>query len=155
MRLQAVFIFGTLCLLAAGGCGEAGTSWVSGSVVFDGQEVPSGTLRFLPGEGNPGKSAGAEIVNGHYEIAPEMAKKRNLVAGGHRVVVTANRKTGETYPNPEGEGVVEQVQMYIPSRYNRETELYVELQPGENSFDLVLEADVETDAESKAKNDVD
>ena len=143
MRRKATDILVLLALmpLVAGGCVKNDVAWVAGTVVFDGSDVPRGTVRFLPSEGAPGQSAGAEIIDGRYEVTPEMAAKRGLRTGRHRILVTANRNTGEMYASPEGEGMVQKTQMYIPSRYNRETVLQVELEPGTNVHNLTLVAD--------------
>ncbi|NOY42220.1 MAG: hypothetical protein GXP26_10335 [Planctomycetes bacterium] len=137
MRMEWIFVFGTLLFTA--GCGSSEVAWVSGKVTYAGEEVSEGALRFFPTEGTPGSGAGAKIIDGHYEITIEMAEKRRLVAGGYRITVVASRKTGKMFPHPDGEGMVEHSQMYIPNRYNMQTQLEAELQPGENAHDLILE----------------
>jgi len=137
MQMGWFFVFGAL--LFAGGCGSSEAAWVSGKVTYAGKEVSEGTLRFFPIEGTPGSGAGAKIVDGRYEITVEMAEKRGLVAGGYRITVVASRKTGEMFPHPDGEGMVEQSLMYIPNRYNLQTQLQAELQLGDNTHDFILE----------------
>jgi len=137
MRMEWVFFFGVL--LFAGGCGSSEVAWVSGKVTYDGKEVSEGALRFFPTEGTPGSGAGATIVDGHYEITAEMAEKRGLVAGGYRITVVASRKTGKKFPHPDEQGMVEQSMMYIPGRYNQQTQLQAEIQPGDNTHDFILE----------------
>ena len=137
MRLVCyIFVLGTLLL--AGGCGADETAWVSGTVIFDGKAVPDGALRFFPAKGTPGNGAGAEIVDGQYKITPEFAKKKGMLAGSYRISVVASRKTGKMFPNPDGKGMMEQEKMYIPQRYNRQTQLHTDIKPGGNEHDLVL-----------------
>ncbi len=125
-------------LLLFCGCGSSETAWISGDVVFDGKKVSGGALRFFPTDGTPGSGGGAEIVDGHYEVTPEMAKKKGMLAGSYRISVVASRKTGKKYPNPDG-GMLDHTVMYIPPRYNRQTKLLVELKPGKNDHNLILE----------------
>ncbi len=120
------------------GCSEGETAWVSGKVTLAGKAVPTGALRFFPTGGTPGSGCGAEIVDGHYEITPEVAKKKEMLAGNYRVSVVAIRTTGKKIRNPDGPGMVSQTQMYIPPRYNRLTQLVTELKPGENNYDLTM-----------------
>ena len=130
-----LLLFGLMLIV---GCGEGETAWVSGQVTFAGKVVPAGALRFFPVLGTPGNGGGAEIANGHYEITPEVAEKKGLLAGNYRVSVIAIRTTGKKIRNPDGAGMVNQTQMYVPPRYNRLTQLQVELKPGENNYDLAM-----------------
>ena len=130
-----ILLFG-LALMA--GCSEGETAWVSGKVTLAGKDVPTGALRFFPTGGTLGNGCGAEIVDGHYEITSEIAEKKGMLAGKYRVSVVAIRTTGRKIRNPDGAGMVNQTQMYIPPRYNRLTRLLTELKPGENDYDLTM-----------------
>ncbi len=128
-----------LILLFCIGCSEGELASVSGSVTFAGKEVPHGTLRFFPIEGTPGNGAGAEIKDGRFEIAEEIAQEKGMMAGKYRVSVSASRKTGRKRRNPEGDGsMMEEVKSYIPEKYNLRSGLIVELQSGTNEHDLSL-----------------
>src|SRR5690606_10084613 len=111
---------------------------VSGAVTFDGQPVEEGTINFIPTGDTTGPSASAKIVNGRYELLPEAG----AVVGRNRVEIQASRATGEKIesgpPSPPGT-MVDVVEPYIPAKYNRSSELAVDVQPGINegaNFDL-------------------
>ena len=66
--------------------------------------------------------------------------------GKFRVEITASRKTGKQIPDPaammdtsEGNGMIDQYEQYIPPRYNKRSELTVEVtDDGPNEFDFPL-----------------
>lgn len=64
-----------LCLwlfATTSGCGTNGSKWsrvhVTGTVTYEGQPVPDGSITLRPAAGTAGPAAGAAIVNGDYEI---------------------------------------------------------------------------------------
>jgi hypothetical protein len=58
------------CLLAFG-CGDTGTHHVSGKVTFQGKDVPTGMIYFMPdgSKGNSGPTGFAEIKDGQYDTS--------------------------------------------------------------------------------------
>ncbi len=113
-----------LCLLAGtavlAGCGQSDgpvMHQVSGRVTFDGEPVQDGRILFRKLEGD-GKAFSAKIENGSYSLQTE--------AGKMSVEIIASRPIpGEfDYANDTPEPVGE---MYIPARYNTETELTAEI----------------------------
>ena len=127
------------CLLICIGCGSGEHASVTGTVTFNGEDVPDGALRFFPIEGTPGKGAAAVIQQGQFEITEEMAREKEMMAGKYRISVSASRKTGRKFKSPEGGGsMLDEMKMYIPERYNLRTELIVDLEPGSNQHNLDL-----------------
>lgn len=122
-------------LVSAVGCGSGKPCSVAGQVLFDGQPIPDGNLRMDPIDGTPGPGGAAKIVNGKYFIPME----KGMLAGTYRVRVTATKRTGRMIPVEtlgDGPREREEIIQYIPDRYNRDSEVTVQLAPGENTKDF-------------------
>jgi hypothetical protein len=118
------------CLAAVSGCGPGGpkTVPVSGSVTFAGQPVADGEIAFRSADGATASWAG-RIVAGRYAIRSTVGPKR--------VEIIAVRPKPGAKPKASGEGVINE--MYIPDRYNLESELRAEVTTtGPNEFDFTL-----------------
>ena len=119
------------CLAAVAGCGTGGpkTVPVSGSVTFAGQPVADGEIAFRSADGAKASWAGP-IVAGRYAIKSTVGPKR--------VEIIAVRPKPGAQPKASGEGVINE--MYIPARYNLESELTADVTAaGPNDFDFKLE----------------
>ena len=120
-------------VLVSGGCGrsdlpELGT--VEGTVKMDGQPLAGRQVQFLPeGGGRPG--TGVTDEQGHYELVYTAGVEGTNV-GSNRVEITTIWPEGEPQP---GERET------IPPRYNTNTELKADVQPGHNTFDFELTSD--------------
>jgi hypothetical protein len=133
MKLQHARWIGLPALILAAtlvGCGDAADDSVpiSGNVTFDGAPLPTGTITFLPTDGE-GPSAGAEITDGHYETT--------AWPGSKQVTITARReKAGAKSADPHAGPPTEQD---LPKKYNTATELKADV-PADGSdkinFDL-------------------
>lgn len=131
----------TVCLLfltLVPGCRpKAAPCWVQGQVRFDGQPVSSGSLRMDPLDRSGSPGGASKIVDGRYDIPRE----RRMLAGRYSVRAMAVRSTGRKIRNPErltaeaASHIDEQVQ-YLPTRYNEQSEIVVELLPGANVLDF-------------------
>jgi hypothetical protein len=101
---------------------------VTGTVTLDGEPIPEGNLDFLVPNEKRGPVASAKIENGAYKVY--------LKEGNWRVQVNATREGKTINPRtkkPERES-------YIPTRYNSESTLTVEVSPGkENHHDFALQ----------------
>jgi hypothetical protein len=128
--------FVALACLAAAGCGKGndGRSSVTGDVTFDGEPLESGVVTLIPGPGTKSPSAGAEIVNGKFTI-PESGGPQ---PGSFRVEITASRKTGEQRDEGGMVGMIDVTEQYIPERYNKASELTVDVDPGANKLEFEL-----------------
>ena len=120
------------------GCGGGGIprTAVSGSVSLDGQPLQDGNILFIPMEEGP--SAGGAIEGGRYQLDGEQGPS----PGRYRVEIRAYRDTGRT-ERDELTGEAERLMTpIIPPRYNRESELEIELAPGvQNEFDFALHSE--------------
>jgi hypothetical protein len=123
-------------VLTANGCGS-GKIPVEGNVRFAGTPVEEGMITFEPADGK-GPTTGGRIADGKYELAAEAG-----ATPGEKIVrIVALRKTGrmipEGSPAPPGTMVAE-VKQCIPSQYNDQSILRVEITPGKTNthdFDL-------------------
>jgi len=126
-----------LALLAAG-CGPGSLS-VSGKVTYKGQPVQEGSIAFEAPDGST-PSVGGRIENGAYLVTGVPAS-----AGGKKVVrISAVRKTGQKIPagppHPP-DMMIDEIEK-IPSRFNEQSTLSVELLPGKvNVHDFILADD--------------
>lgn len=113
------------CLIA--GCGESGRASIEGVVTLDGRPLPSGSITFVPLEGTVSPTAGGEIVDGTFSIAA----KGGTFAGKFRVEIAAKRPNGQKIAHPGFGELVDEYEQYLPSRYNTDSELQVEVKVGE------------------------
>ncbi|QDU51795.1 hypothetical protein [Gimesia panareensis] len=100
---------------------------VQGTVTFDGEPLPQGSIVFDPVDGKGGSSAGG-IENGQFVF--------NSQFGNKKVLISASRDTGkkDQYDEPITES-------YIPANYNTKTELTAEVKAdGENKYEFVLKS---------------
>ena len=125
---------------AAAGCGNSGPTRapIRGKVTVAGQPLAAGRILFTPISPNQGPATSAVVTAGEYEIPEEDGP----VVGANRVEVEAELNLGFAIddeaafakrggkplpPNP------------IPPRFNRESQLVVEVKAGEeNSYDISI-----------------
>lgn len=92
---------GLLALLMVGCSGADGPERfsLSGTVTYDGQPVPHGTIHFEPdaARGNPGPSGSGEIKDGKYQTNPG----RGMIGGPHMVRISGY--DGKPPDGPEAE----------------------------------------------------
>ena len=125
---------GTLCLLlcaAITGCGD-GKGSVSGTVNFDGQPVPEGSLTFIKDDGKTRE--GAAIKDGKFQTS--------IPPGKYKVEVNAQKVAGTRKQKGfDGkEEVIELREEMIPEWYNTKTELVEEIKPGNHTMNLDLKS---------------
>lgn len=95
-----------LSLIVLSGCGGGSDDGpqrfeVSGTVLFDGKPVPSGTIYFQPADGKPGPQGFAAIVNGAYDTS----RGKGTVGGSHRARIEGVDETGKPIFVPHFEDV--------------------------------------------------
>ena len=122
-----------LTLLLLAGCGGADGLGVgvAGRVSYDGQPVQEGSIAFIPADAASGPSAGAVIYDGRYEIDAA----HGPAPGPHRVEIIAQRKTGRQIRDafqPGPDNLVDEIEQFLPVKYNRQSDLTVTLEPGSN-----------------------
>ena len=113
------------CCLTAG-CGDSRRTSIEGTVTWDGQPLPSGSIVFLPLTGTESPTAGGDIVDGKFSIPA----KKGTFEGKFRVEITAERPSGRKIPHPGSGELVEELEQYLPVRYNTASELEVEVEVG-------------------------
>jgi len=129
-----VTLRGILCALAAlslgAGCGGDEPSGpkkypVSGTVHWEGKPIPKGHIIFAATDRSAADDAG-KIVDGKYELRTTPGEKKVRVYA---------EKIKPTLDNVMGQ---REREMYIPARYNTETELKAKVTPeGPNQFDFL------------------
>ncbi len=113
------------------GCGGDKLPTVKGKVTLDGQPLENGAISFVPADGATA-TAGGVITNGEYSI--------EVPPGPKKVEITASKVVGQrpAYEGDPNSPMIDITESIIPPRYNTQTELTREVQPGENTFDFDL-----------------
>lgn len=113
------------------GCGRSDSLQrgpVEGTVTFKGSPLTEGVIRFTPSGDTQGPMVETSIRDGAFA----MPKASGPCVGTQRVEILAFRKTGRKIVN---EGVEsEDVEQFIPARYNVASELSVTITGGMNSL---------------------
>lgn len=116
------------CALFCFGCGPGGARLVNveGEVTLDGHPVEGATVLFRPAQGRP--SAGKTNSKGRY-VLRYTAERLGAVPGMHSVAITTMSD------DDDDEGAKKES---IPARYNRKSELRVEVASDtkEQNFEL-------------------
>ena len=130
-QLAAVSLAVVMFIVAATGCGGGdGLAEVRGTVTVDGEPAKVGAITFIPLDG-ASQTAGATIVDGAYtaRVAP----------GTFKVELRVSKVVGEKKVYDAPDAPVKQILAEtLPPRYNDESELTLEVQPGENQKDYSL-----------------
>lgn len=119
------------------GCGPkdgVSRASVTGSVTLDGAPVPTGVILFIPQAGVIGPPVQIVIDKGVYRSDAAAGP----TIGMNSVQISAVRKTGKII-TVEG-NKVEETEVYIPKRYNENSELSSDIKAGENKFDFALQS---------------
>jgi hypothetical protein len=129
-RFDAVAVI--LGFLMIVGCGARGAT-VSGKVTLDGSPLDDATISFVPTGSGQRQAAWTMVTAGQYKIT----SAEGLGTGPFRVEIRALRpiagaKAEGDLPTPAKEA--------IPSRYNSNSELVMEIKPGENTADFALKS---------------
>lgn len=131
MTERSVAIRACLFALAlASGCAEPTTGRVSGVVAVDGQPAASGSIALFPVDGRS-PTAGAEITAGAYEAEAAFGEFRVEI----RVPKVVGQKKLYDAPDSPMKNLMEET---LPARYNDQTELRLDIKPGENRQDFNL-----------------
>jgi hypothetical protein len=126
-----VLLLGLLLTLTLTGCNRDGWLEIHGNVTYAGQAVEKGQIIFLPANGD-GPTAAIQVVNGQYRLRLAPGKKRVQIVGykvvGHHHWV----------PNAPSTPLVEDLEQYLPDRYNGKSTLMKEITSG-GVYDFNLE----------------
>lgn len=129
--------------LAQSGCGVSDRpvlGLVTGSVMLDNQPVAGVSVTFQPDKGRP--AIGKTDENGDFQLM-YMPKTPGCKVGHCRVEIGYGEEEDEgvemeaddVVQTPDSSGTKE-----LPARYNTESELEVDVKPGENVFDFDLKS---------------
>ena len=129
-------IAGLLLLLVMLGCGGTDRQALRGTITLDGKPLPLGTITLKPQQGTRSPTASSEVSDGKFFIPA----KNGLHVGQFHVEVLAMRvKNGDTY-DPSKAYEYNQIEQYLPQRYNYRSELLAEIKKGKNSLDFELQS---------------
>lgn len=124
---------GLALAIVVSGCGPSGPeiSRVTGTIKMDGKPLPAAVVMFVPDHGRP--SAAETDANGKY-VLEFSAGRKGAIPGNNRVEINTGRlayeRDGKQYPA---------VKESVPAKYNRNTELTFNVEPGKSNvadFDL-------------------
>ena len=101
---------------------------VTGTVTMDGQPLPGASISFVS-EAGAQASFGGTNETGKYELRYS-GPHRGATIGPNTVQISTatNNPVGPDWKDP------------IPEKYNKKTELKVEVKPGQNTFDFDLKS---------------
>jgi hypothetical protein len=141
---------GLLALLLLAGCNDApqpnyaalGLVPVTGTITLDGQPLPSAVVTFTAADGQ--FAYGMTNSSGHYSLQLDSVMK-GCPRGSRKVQVSTARKIqglnsdeeggdgGEGPPKPKAKET-------IPDKFNKNTELTVDVTPDKTSYDFDLKS---------------
>ena len=128
----------TVVALAVIGCAggdELERVMVSGNVAFKGQPIEKGQIRFIPVDGTRGPVTIDSIDDGYYTTE----NTAGVPVGAHRVEILGY--DGKEYASaPTGPGAPP-VRQLLPKKYNKESELKVTLESGQDDDHLDFKLD--------------
>ena len=108
---------------------------VSGEVTVDGVPVEYGSIDFKPINGTEGPTAGATIKDGKYQVLPE----KGPFEGEFRVEIVALKTIKKkSIDNVTGEKLDEEQVRFLPEKFNKNSELTVELSADKKVYDFPL-----------------
>jgi hypothetical protein len=112
-----------LMLAVANGCGKSGpqVAPVRGRITLDGRPLANADVTFQPDDSRRA-SIGRTDADGRYELAYKRGQSGAIV-GRHTVRIAVS---SELVRNPPP----------IPARYNTQSELHPEVEPGDNEFNF-------------------
>jgi hypothetical protein len=121
--------FLVLGMIVAGGCSDKPPMGdVQGIVTVNGQPLSEGGVRFIPVDGTT-PTTGGTIRDGKFRVAVPVSKQR--------VEITASVIDREkTPPNPSNDQIV--MKKLVPSRYNSQSTLEIDVVPGLNTPEYKL-----------------
>ena len=134
-------VLGILFLAITSGCSNKPQRIAAnGTVSFDNAKVESGQIFFLPKDESLPQS-NAKIVGGRYQIA----ELNGLFLGSYSVKVLGYEETGNVTdlgPLYDHRKQKERRQ-FLPEKYNRRSELSVDIVEGETTYDFELVSESE------------
>ncbi len=119
-----------IAALLVAGCGKSNVGTVSGTVTVDGEPAKTGSIVFYP-QNKKARTAGAVIDNGRYTT--------EVALGTAKVEIRVPRVVGQTKLYDAAKSPVKPILAEaLPPKYNDQTELTIDVQPGTNQHDFPL-----------------
>lgn len=119
-----------IAILMIAGCEKSTLGVVTGTVTVDGAPAKTGSIAFFPVD-RKSPTTGAEIIDGQYTAqVPFGASKVEIRVSK----VIGQRKLYDTANSP----VMPLLAESLPAKYNDQTELTLDVQPGRNQQDFQL-----------------
>jgi hypothetical protein len=117
---------------------------VTGTITLDGQPLTGVAVVFQPDNGRPAR--GMTNAEGKYELT-YIRQTMGTKVGSNRVEIAPSEEgeesndveTGDGEPQPTA-NTPKPVKPMVPKRYNSQSELKVDVKPGDNTFDFQLES---------------
>lgn len=135
---KTILLLALLPLLMVFGCGGPDNrAEVTGTVRFNGEPLPTGTISFVPTEGNSGPSSGGIITDGKYQVP----RAKGVTVGKNKVSIYSTVKSGRKITQDQyrgGKDLMDEWVQVIPSKYNVQSEIICTVQPGSNQLDFDL-----------------
>jgi len=125
-----------LVLVPVAGCPRSAPVSIKGQVTLDGQPVGPGSISFLPEPGTDSRKASVAIEEGRYGVPAD----RGPSPGSFKVEINWARKTGRKVPSADPGIMMDETREAVPSKYNSQTTLTVEIKSGENVRDFHLKS---------------
>lgn len=135
----------SVMLLMLPGCGGVGDQpdlgQVSGTVTLDGKPLSNIVVVFQPDSGRPAR--GRTDADGNYELT-YIRDTRGTKVGHNRVEIAPSEEEDDPIAEEADPDTLEfkrpakSRKAKIPARYNTQSELEADVQPGENTFDFEL-----------------
>lgn len=135
-NLAAISLTLMMMIMTVSGCsGDASgppRAAVSGTIVFDGQPLAEGTIRFVPNQGTAGPKVSAAVIDGGFHLS----ETHGPVVGKHRIEIEAPL-AGELAMDDEdafmqlaSKGKRQRAKFVrIPAMYNSQSRLTATIQP--------------------------
>ncbi len=123
-------LLGVSFLQGAGCSKSATTAEVSGMVTVDGEPAKAGAIGFFPVDGKS-PTAGGKIEAGKYSTQVPFGESKVEI----RVSKVVGQKKLYDTPNSPVQPIMKEV---LPEKYNDQTELRIDVQPGTNNKDFDL-----------------
>ncbi|MCA9235946.1 MAG: hypothetical protein KDA44_10775 [Planctomycetales bacterium] len=132
-RAKTLSLWASMLLASAlVGCGgsPADRGDVSGRVLIDGQPASTGAIVFTPVDG-ASATAGGKIADGSFDVTAPLGLCKIAI----RVPKVVGEKKLYNTPNSPVQSIMEES---LPARFNDETELTYDVQPGRQEHDFEL-----------------
>lgn len=140
---SAIAVVAAFCLgVAVGGCSDPnGRQRISGSVTFDGEPLPTGSVSLRPV--GTGPLAVGRIKDGEFVLP----SGKGPLPGAYLIEIESQQNTGRKIALVDNPSIkLDEKREVIPPQYNNQTQLRIEVKPGSgNHFEFDLKSNGPTE----------